>query len=44
MGLTSGTTLEKAMGVVIGVMAVELVLRSAFGVSLAMAVWRGVVY
>ena len=43
MSLASRTTLEKAVGVVIGVMAVELVLRSAFGVSLAMAVFSGVV-
>ena len=43
MGLASKTTLEKAIGVVIGIMAVELVLRSAFGVSLAMGVFSGVV-
>ena len=43
MSLASRTTLEKVMGVVIGVMGVELVLRSAFDVSLAMAVFSGVV-
>ena len=35
MSLASRTALEKAMGVVIGLMGVELVVRSAFNLSLA---------
>lgn len=39
MSLTSRTALEKAMGVAIGLMAVELIVRSAFNLSLAIAVF-----
>lgn len=44
MSLASRTALEKAMGVAIGLMAIELVVRSAFNLSLAAAVLDRVVH
>ena len=44
MSLASGTTLEKAMGVAIGLMAIELVVRSVLHLSLAVAVFSFVAH
>jgi hypothetical protein len=44
MSLSSRTALENALAVIIGLMAVELVVRSAFTLSLAAAVIGHIVH
>ena len=42
MDVASASALEKAMGVTIGLMAVELLVRSAFHLSLALIVFGNI--
>ena len=44
MDVASASALEKAMGVTIGLMAVELLVRSAFNLSLAVVVFGHILH